>query len=118
MRIRFQGCFFYVNDHQVILSHPIYGLIELDDMVLLLIYGTSSKQMENLPANNVYAFDREGRQVWQIQEPLQYDDGFVSYADISLKKDGVIVAGSTKGDEYLVNTDDGTVEHIKNQRAW
>ena len=118
MKIRFQGCFFYVNNHQILLSHDIYGLIELDDLVLVLIYGFSAKQMETLPTNNIYAFNEKGEQVWQIQEPIQSKDTIVSYADISLKETGKIVAGSTQGDEYIVNVKDGSVEHIKGQRAW
>jgi len=118
MKLRFQGTFFYVNNHQILLSHPIYGLIELDDLVLVLIYGFSANQMETLPTNNVYAFNEKGEQVWQIEEPLQYSNGVVSYADISLKKDGKIIVGSTKGDEYIVNIKDGSVEHIKGQRPW
>ena len=118
MKIRFQGCSFYVNNNRILLSHNIYGLIQLDDMVLVLIYGFSSEQMETLPARNVYAFNEKGEQVWEIETPHQESNGIVSYADISLKKDGKIVAGSTRGDEYIVNVNDGSVEHIKGRRPW
>ncbi len=118
MKVRFQGCFFYVNDHQVLLKHNIYGLIELDDLVLVLTYGFSEKQMESLPTNNVYAFNEKGEQVWQIKEPFQPEGKIVSYADISLKKDGKIVAGTTQGTEYIVNVKDGSIDPIKGQRPW
>jgi len=118
MKIRFQGCFFYVNNHQVLLSHAIYGLIELDDLVLVLTYGFSPKQMETLPKNNVYAFNGKGEQVWQIQEPIQSKEAIVSYADINLQETGEVIAGSTQGDEYILNVKNGSVEHIKGQRPW
>jgi outer membrane protein assembly factor BamB len=108
----------YINDNKILLSHAIYGLIDLDNVVLVLIYGSSAKQMETLPTNNIYAFNEKGEQVWQIQEPIQYSDGIVSYADICLKENGKIVAGSTKGDEYFINIKDGSVEHIKGKRPW
>jgi len=118
MKIRFQGCFFYVNNNRILLTHDIYGLIELDDLVLVLIYGTSAKQMESLPTNNVYAFNEKGEQVWQIQEPYQPEGRIVSYANISLKETGEVVAGTTQGTEYIVNIKDGAIKPIKGQRPW
>ena len=118
MKIRFQGCFFYINGHQVLLSHSIYGLIELDDLVLVLTYGFNAKQIESLPTRNVYAFNGSGEQIWQIQEPIQEGNHPVSYADMSLKKDGKIIVGSTKGDEYVLNIRDGSVVYIKGRKSW
>jgi hypothetical protein len=118
MKIRFQGCFLYVNDNQILLTHNIYGLIQLNDLVLILTYGFSEKQMDSLSTTNVYAFDEKGKKVWEIKEPFQPPDQTVSYADISLKKTGDVVAGTTQGTEYIVNIKDGSVELIKGQRPW
>ena len=118
MKIRFQRNMLYLNNNRIFLDNPIYGLIELDDIALVLIYGFSSEQMETLPARNVYAFNEKGEKVWEIEAPYQDSNGIVSYADISLRKDGKIVAGSTRGDEYIVNVNDGSVEHIKGRRPW
>ena len=121
MKVRFQGCFLHVNDTQILLSHHICGLIELDDLVLVLIYGLTAEQLENLPTTNIYAYDKHGKQVWQIEEPSQYSDRSVSYADISLRKihgKEEVVAGMTDGYECIVNTKDGSVSVIKGQRPW
>ena len=121
MKVRFQDCFLHVNDTEILLSHHICGLIELDDLVLVLVYGLTAEQLENLPTTNIYAFDEHAKQVWQIEEPSQYSDQRVCYADISLRKINrkeEVVAGTTRGDEYIVNTKDGSVSFIKGQRPW
>ncbi len=119
MKIRFLYNFLFINDcKEILFPFGIRGLIQLDDLVLVFIYGATTEEMENLPTRNIYAFNEKAEQVWQIEEPLQHNDGIVSYADIGLKKDGKIVAGSTKGDEYIVNIKDGSVEHVKGKRPW
>ena len=119
MKIRFLYNFLFINDcKEILFPLGIKGLIQLDELVLVFIYGSTTDEMEKLPTNNVYAFNAKGEQVWQIQEPIQSKDTIVSYADISLKETGKVVAGSTQGDEYIVNVKDGSVEHIKGQRPW
>lgn len=119
MKVSFLYNFLFINNcKEVLFPLGIRGLIQLDDLVVVFVYGATMEEMENLPTRNIYAFNEEGKQVWQVQEPLQYDDGVVSYSDIRLKKNGEIIAGSTKGDEYIVNINDGSVEHIKGRRPW
>ena len=121
MKVRFQGCFLHVNDTQILLSHHICGLIELDDLVVVLIHGLTAEHLENLPSTNIYAFDEHAKQVWQIQEPPPSRDRHMSYADISLRKINgkkEVVAGMADGGECIVNTKDGTISLITGQRPW
>ena len=119
MRIRFLYNFLFINDcKEILLPMNISGLIQLDELVIVFIYGATAQEMESLPTNNVYAFNAKGEQVWQIAEPFQPESKMVSYADISLRKDGNIVAGTTQGTEYIVNVKDGSIDPIKGQRPW
>ena len=119
MKIRFLYNFLFINScKEILFPLGIRGLIELDDLVLVFIYGSTEEEMESLPTNNVYAFNAKAEQVWQIQEPFQPEGIIVSYADISLKKTGEIVAGTTQGTEYIVNSKNGSITLIKDQRPW
>lgn len=119
MKIRFLYNFLFINEcKEILFPLGIKGLIQLDELVLVFIYGSTADEIEKMPARNIYAYNESGEQVWQIQEPLQHGEGYSSYADISVRKDGKIVAGSTRGEEYIVNIKDGSVAHIKNQRSW
>lgn len=96
----------------------IRGIIRVDRLIIVFIYAYTQEEMEKLPTTNVYAYDENANLVWEIAEPPQGSNSPVSYADIILREDGAIVAGSTRGDEYIVNVKDGSVEHIKGQRPW
>ena len=119
MKVRFLYNFLFINDcKEILFPLGIRGLIQLDELILIFIYGSTEEEMENLPTTNVYAFNEKAEQVWQIEEPFQPPNQIVSYADISLKKTGEIVAGTTQGTEYILNIKDGSVSLIKNQRPW
>lgn len=119
MKIRFLYKSLFINNSKgIIFPLGIRGLIQLDGLVLVFIYGATTEEMKALPTRNVYAFNGNGEQIWQIQEPIQEGNSPVSYADMSLRKDGKVIIGSTKGDEYILNIQDGSVEHIKGRRPW
>ena len=122
MKIRFIDHTLYIDDSEdIFFPFRIKGLIQLDDLVVVLIYGITTEEMENLPTTNIYAYDKHAKQVWQIEEPPQYPDRSVSYAGIRLEKINgkeEVVAGMTDGYECIVNTKDGSVSQITGQRPW
>ena len=119
MKIRFLYNFLSINScKEILFSHGIRGLIELDDIVIVFIYGSTKEELETLPTNNIYAFNSKAEKIWQVEAPFQPKGISVSYADVSLKKAGEIVAGTTQGTEYKINILDGSVEPMKGQRPW
>lgn len=109
MKIRFIRDILHINENKINFTHDICGLIELNNLIIVLIYGASAKQMETLPNNNIYAFDEKGKKIWQIQPPFQVSGYITSYSDVILRKDGKIIAGTSQGLEYIVNIEDGSV---------
>ena len=122
MKIRFIRHSLYIDDCEpIFFPLGIKGLIQLDDLVLAFTYADTAEEMERLPTANVFAYDKHAKQVWQIEEPPQSPNEIVSYADISLEKINgkeEVVAGTTRGYEYIVNTKNGSVSVIKGQRPW
>lgn len=119
MKVRFLFNFLFIdNCKEILFPLGIRGLIQLDDLILVFIYGSTAEEMERLSSRNIYAFNSRGEQVWQVQEPIQHEGRIVSYADLSLRGNDKVVAGSTEGDEYIVNIKNGSVEHVKGRRPW
>lgn len=119
MNIRFLYNFLMINDcKEILFPLGIRGLVQLDDLVIVFIYASTKDEMDKLPITNIYAYDENAQQIWQIEEPFQPPNQIVSYADISLRKTGEVVAGTTQGTEYIVNVADGSITPIKGQRPW
>lgn len=102
----------------IILPLPIEGMIQLPDKVIVLIGSSDQEQMEKLKGSNIYAFDYKGKKLWRVESSIAIDNKVYSYSDISLKKTGEIVAGTTMGTEYIVNLIDGTVTPYGSGRPW
>lgn len=120
MKIRFLYNFLFINDcKEILFPLDIRGMIQLEDMVIVLIYGSDKQELSNLPKSNIYAYDENAKKIWEIEEPPQSKNGNVAYADISLKPSGELVAGTTDGTEYIVNVRDGSITpSYTNQRPW
>ena len=119
MNIRFLFNFLFIDGcKEILFPLGIRGLIQLEELVIVFIYGSNEEEMSRLSSRNIYAYNKKGQLIWQVQEPIQATSCVVSYADISLRDNGDIVAGSTQGDEYIVNILDGSVKHVKGRRPW
>lgn len=119
MKVRFLYKFLFIdNQKEILFPFGIRGLIQLDDVVLIFIYGDTPDELKNLPTNNIYAFDKNAKQIWQIEEPPQAEGRVVSFADISLRNNGEVVAGTTIGTEYTVNIENGSITPRTGQRPW
>ncbi len=118
-KITFIRQFLKINgEDSIILPLPIEGMIQLQDMVIVLIGSTSEDQMEKLKGSNVYAFDCRSKELWKIKSSPAIDNRIYPYSDISLKKSGEIVAGNVMGAEYLVNLADGNIKPYGSGRPW
>lgn len=120
MKIRFLYNFLFINDcEEILFPLDIRGLIQLEDMVIVLIYGSDQQELANLPKSNVYAYNGSAKKIWEIEAPPQSKNRNVAYADISLTPSGDLVAGTTIGTEYIVNVKDGSIAPLcANQRPW
>lgn len=119
MNIRFLYQFLFINDNEeILLPCSINGLIQLNDFIIVLIGSDNEKEMNKLNGKNIYAFNEKSERIWEIEAPFQPPNMNVSYADLSLRKSGEIVAGTTQGTEYIIDISDGTVTLVENQRPW
>ena len=74
MKVRFLFNFLFIdNCKEILFPLGIRGLIQLDDLILVFIYGSTAEEMERLSSRNIYAFNSRGEQVWQVQEPIQHE---------------------------------------------
>lgn len=120
MKIRFLYNFLHINDSkEILLPGDVRGLIELDNMVIVFVCNENIDKEINVRNSAILAFDSRGNKIWHTKETRESNGNVVAFSDISLRDDGEIILGSTRGLEFIVNTEDGSLTPVcSNERPW
>lgn len=120
MRIKLLRQFLTIDKNEaILLPSSIKGLIEFDDMVVVLVGSDNVSSVNKLKGQNIYAFDECSKQLWQVAAPPETDGKVLPYSDINLNKKNELIAGTVRGTEYLINQKNGNVTpYNTGQRPW
>lgn len=120
MKIEFQGSILSIDKAVVEMPFPIQQLLLIGEKAFVRVDSGALVNVGDHSLNrNVYAFDKEGNQLWQIQEsPHGGTDNpkpYMALHDIV----GKLVAYNWIGVEYVVDLNIGTVQpYGTGKRPW
>lgn len=98
-----------IDDSKTIwLPSSLHTLLELEDIVIVVVKAEEDEEMNKVGVRNVFAYDRKGNLLWQIQKQKKMDYRVHEYDSVYLKDDKVMV-GATWGGEYYLDTKDGSI---------
>ena len=100
-----------IDDSETIwLPVKLDSLLELENMVIVVMLSDDLEEMKKVGVRNVFAYNRKGKQLWQIQEQEQIVNGRKHvYDSVYIGKDKKVMVGGNWGGEYYLNVEDGTV---------
>jgi len=118
-----------VDSKQIELQYPIKQKIEVCGVYVVRIY-PNDDELDSCPQElynrNVYAYNSDGKFLWQIEEVSEgakapKDKSYIvgkAYMNIWMEKEKLI-AGNWIGLDYIVNLKNGKVSPLnKNVRPW
>lgn len=101
-----------VNGNEVNFLHVIKNTLEVDGLIIVMIWNVSIGDIQKQPFNNVYAVDGNGNIVWNLKD-IVGKDGL--YTIIRLDEANKLVAVEFIGMNYII---DVTNKQIVGGRAY
>lgn len=108
MKFSFMNHMLSINNKVTILPKQVIGAVYMNDILLIIVVPPNEASGDVLESN-IFAFNKNGDQVWKIQETKQVGSLEEPFGDISLRDDGNVIAGTIRGYEYIVNIEDGSI---------
>lgn len=89
-----------VNGNQVGFQHEFKNTVEVDGLIIVMIWNVSTGDIQKQPFNNVYAVDANGNIVWNLKD-IVGKDGL--YTIIKIDESNNLVAVEFIGMNYIVD---------------
>ncbi len=89
-----------VNGKQVDFQYEIKNTVEIDGLLIVMIWNTSTGDIQKQPFNNVYAVNGDGNIVWNLKDIIG-NDGI--YTIIRLDEANKLVAVEFIGMNYIID---------------
>lgn len=89
-----------VNGYRVDFNYEIKSFLDVDNLIIIMIWDVSIGDIQKQPLNNVYAVDKNGNIVWNLKD-IVGKDGL--YTAIRVNKSNNLVAAEFIGMNYIID---------------
>ena len=89
-----------VNGNRVDFEHDIKNTVEVDGLVVVMLWNMSTGNIQKQPFNNVYAVDENGKIIWNLKDVIG-NDGL--YTMLRLDEAKRLVAVEFIGMNYIID---------------
>lgn len=94
-----------IGDRTVELPHEVVQQVPLGALLVLRVEPAPGQLFNR----NVFAFDGEARQIWQIAESPHGTEADKPFMDLRVSPEGELIAGNWNGVEYRVHPETGAL---------
>jgi len=96
----FSGNVLTINGKQINFQEGIKNVVEVDSLVIVRIWNSSTGDIQKQPFNNVYAVDDNGNIVWNLKDIIGKDG---LYTMIRLDETNMLIAVEFIGMNYIID---------------